>query len=70
MTSNNPNLDLVNNIAYTKFGGILSLCSHDIERKRNFGVNQGHNLWYKCVKMTGKNRNLDLINITAYTKFG
>ena len=27
--------------AYKKFGEILSICSQDIERKQNFGVNQG-----------------------------
>ena len=27
--------------AYIKFGEILSICSQDIELKRNFGVNQG-----------------------------
>ena len=38
---NNPKLDLVNMDAYIKFGKILSMCSRDIERKRNFGINQG-----------------------------
>ena len=38
---NNPKPDLVNMNAYIKFGEILSICSQDIERKRNFGVNQG-----------------------------
>ena len=41
MTCNNPKLDLVNMNTYIKFGEILSFCSQDIERKRNFGVNQG-----------------------------
>ena len=27
--------------AYIKFGEILPICSQEIERKRNFGVNQG-----------------------------
>ena len=27
----NPNLDLVNDIVYTKFGNILSISSQDIE---------------------------------------
>ena len=31
----NPNLDLVNMNAYIKFGEILSICSQDIEWKRN-----------------------------------
>ena len=41
MMCNNPNLDLVNMNAYIKFDEILSICSHDIERKQNFCVNQG-----------------------------
>ena len=41
MTFNNPNLELVNINAHVKFGEIMSICSQDIERKRNFGVNQG-----------------------------
>ena len=41
MMCDNPKLDLVNMNAYIKFGEILSICSQDIERKRNFGVKQG-----------------------------
>ena len=41
MTGNNPKLDLVNDDALTKFGRILSICSQDIERRRNSDVNQG-----------------------------
>ena len=37
----NPNVDLVNINAYTKFDEILSICSQDIEQKQNYGVNQG-----------------------------
>ena len=44
---NNPKLDLVNMNAYIKFDKILSIGSHDIERKQNLGV-----LWYKF----GKNK--------------
>ena len=39
MTGNNPKLDLVNDDVQTKFGRILSICSQDIERKRNSDVN-------------------------------
>ena len=35
MKLNKPNLDPVNINAYIKFGEILSICSQDIERKRN-----------------------------------
>ena len=38
---NNPTLDLVNMNAYIKFGEILSVRSHDIERKPNFVIDQG-----------------------------
>ena len=42
MTCNNPKLDLVNINAYIYFGEILSICSQDIERKRNYdGQNDG-----------------------------
>ena len=40
MTCNNPQLDLVNLNAYIKAGEIRSICSQDIEQKRNFGINQ------------------------------
>ena len=41
MTGDNPKLDHVNVDVHTKFGQILSICSRDIERKRNSDVNQG-----------------------------
>ena len=41
MMGNNPKLDLVNVDVHTKFGQILSICSQDIERKRNSDINQG-----------------------------
>ena len=41
MMGNNPKLDLVNVDMHTKFGQILSICSQNIERKRNSDVNQG-----------------------------
>ena len=42
MTGKNPiDLDLVNINAFIKFGQILSICSKDIERKRNSDMNQG-----------------------------
>ena len=41
VTGNNPKLDLVNVDVHTNFGHILSICSQDIERKRNSDVNQG-----------------------------
>ena len=41
MTCDNPNVDLVNMNAYITFGEFLSISSQDIERKLNFGINQG-----------------------------
>ena len=49
MMCNNPKLDLAKMNPYIKFGEILSFGSHenmsvssqDIERKLNFGINQG-----------------------------
>ena len=38
MTRNNSNIDIVNINAYTKFREIMSICSQDIERKRNSGA--------------------------------
>ena len=40
MTDNNPNVDLVSKDSYIKFGRNMSICSQDIERKRNLGENQ------------------------------
>ena len=37
----NPNVDLVNDNAYTKFGLNLFIRSQDIEQKPNSDVNQG-----------------------------
>ena len=41
MTANNSKLDLVNINAYITFGEIMSICSQDIERKRNSDADQG-----------------------------
>ena len=38
---NYPNLALININAYAKSGQILSICSQDIEQKRNSDLNQG-----------------------------
>ena len=54
MTGNNPKLDLVNVDAHTKFGRILSICSQDIERKRNSDVNQGPKLRHNFAKNDGQ----------------
>ena len=41
MLCNNSKLDLVYMNAYIKFGEILPIGSQDIEKKRNFAINQG-----------------------------
>ena len=55
---------------HTKFGRILSICSQDIERKRNSEVNQGPYSVKILRKMTGNNPKLDLVNDDVHTKFG
>ena len=68
---NNPDVDLVNMDAYMKFGEILSICSQDIEGKRNFGVKiKGHNTGTNMRKMTANNSNIDLVSINSYVLFG
>ena len=70
MIGNNPNLDLVNINEQTKFGQILSICSQDIERKRNSernsDIHQGPQLCYNCAKNDCNNPNLDLVNINSF----
>ena len=41
MTIYNPNVDLVNDKIFPKFGLDKSINSQDIEQKLNFDVNQG-----------------------------
>ena len=53
MKGNNPKLDLVNDDVHTKFGRILSICSQDIEWKRNSEVNQGPQLHQNFAKNDG-----------------
>ena len=40
MTGNNPKVDVVNVDVHTQFDQILSICSQDIEGKRNSDINQ------------------------------
>ena len=46
----------------------MSICSKDIERKRDSVLNQGPKHWYKCPKMLCNNPNLDNVNINGHTK--
>ena len=71
MTGNNAKLVIVNIIAHTKLGQILSISFQDIEQKRKSDINQGSLLCYRlCKKMTGNTPLLDLVNINAHAKFG
>ena len=70
ITCNNLKLDLVNMNAYIKFGEKISVSSQDIERKRNFVINQGPLLWYKFAKMMCNNPKLDLAKMNACIKLG
>ena len=54
MTLYNPNVDLVNDNVYAKFGHILSMRSQDIELKPISDINQGQLLFCKF----SKNNNL------------
>ena len=71
MTGNNPKLDLVNVDVHTKSGLILSICSRDIERKRNLTSIKGRNSVKKLKKkMMSNNPKLDLVNVDVHTIFG
>ena len=73
MADSNPNLDLVNINAFTKFGEILSNSSPDIEWKRNSDINQGQLLCYKIAKKTTTEANNPIVDraiINAYITFG
>ena len=71
MMSNNPKLDLVNINAYIKFGENMSCSSQDIERKQNFGINQGPSISLVHIREKWcNNPKLDHVNINAHTKFG
>ena len=68
MTFNNRKIDLVNMNAYIKCGEIMSICSHDIERKRNWALIKGHDSGTNFGKMACNNPKLDHIN--TQTKLG
>ena len=68
MTGYNPNLDLVNINAHTKFGQTLSI--KILSRNENLTSVKGHNSVTIVRKMMCNNPNLDLVNSNAFTKFG
>ena len=63
----NPNLDLVNDNVYTKFGHILSISSQDIKILTSI---KGRNSVANLRKTIIYNTNIDLVNDDVYTKFG
>ena len=66
IAGSNPNLDIVNINAHTKFGQILSIRSQDIGWKRHSDINHGHhNICSKCAKTMCNNPNLDLASING-----
>ena len=67
---NNPKLGPVNDDVHTKFGQILSICSQDIERKRNLTSIKGRKSIKTLQKMTVNNPKLDLVSVDVPTKFG
>ena len=58
----NPNVDLVHDYVFTKFGKILSIHSQDIEQKPVSDVNNGCNSVANLRQMMLYNPNIDLIN--------
>ena len=67
MTGNNPNLDLVNINAHTKFGQIRSILKI---LSGNEILKSGHNSVTIVRKIIHNNPNLDHVKISVYTKFG
>ena len=66
----NPNVDLVNDNVYTKFGQILSIHSQDMEQNQILESIKGRNSVANLQKTTIYNTNVDLFNDDVYTKFG
>ena len=65
LTRYNPNLDLVNVNVYANFDQIPSICSEDIQRKRNFDNNEG--TWHVNLrKLTRNNSSVGLVSVNAY----
>ena len=70
MTCIDPKIDVVNINSYLKFGEILSLCSQDIERKRNFWRKSRATTLVQIWKNDVKQSPARFCHINAYIKFG
>ena len=66
----NPNLDLVNENVYAKFGHILSISSQDLSKNQILTSIKGRNSVANLRKTIIYNTNIDLVNDDVYTKFG
>ena len=70
LTLYDPNVDLVNDNVYTKFGLNPYIRFQEIEQKPNTDADQEPQLFCKFAKMTHHNPNIDPVNDNVYTKFG
>ena len=70
MTRYNPNIELVNDIVYTKSGLNMSIPSEDIKKNNKFWrQSRGVTLLRICRKLLLYNPNIDIVNDDVYTKF-
>ena len=68
MTHNNPNLKSGQHNAYAQLGQIPSICSQNIERKRNLKITMDRNCVVYLQILTHNDPNADLVNVNACTK--
>ena len=66
----NPNLDLVNDNVYTKFGHILSFVLKILSKNQILTSIKGRYSVANMRKTIIYNTNIDLVNDDVYTKFG
>ena len=66
----NPNVDLVNDNVYTKFGLILPFILKIWSKNQILGSIKGRNSVSNLRKTMIYNTNIDLVNDDVYTKFG
>ena len=71
MVHNNPDIDLVSDNEYTRFGLILSIHSYNMEQKsKSYYMSiKGHNSVVNLRKTKIYIINVDLVNDNVYTKF-
>ena len=71
MTRYNPNIELVNDIVYTKSGLNMSMRSEDIKKNNNkfWRQSRGVTILRICRKLLLYNPNIDIVNDDVDTKF-